>query len=87
MATFKVFHGKEKPLKAVGKNQSRLLEFAAKYPCWHSYATDKATLAAINGLEKRGSIVVDRNTKQFAIAYDQFKRLDRSPAFVYYFRN
>lgn len=73
MATFKVYHGTETPLVAVGKNQCRLLDFAASYPGWHSVADDKTTQRALNGLVKRGSLV--RNSfGQFAIAYSQYKQ-------------
>lgn len=73
MASLKIYHGKENPLIAIGKNQVRLLSFAAKYPSWHYHANDKATLRAINGLIARGSIVKNR-FGQFAIAYGQFKK-------------
>lgn len=72
MATFKVYHGAEKPLVARGKNQCRLLGFAARYPGWHSASDDRATQRALAGLAARGAIV--RNAHgQFAIAYGQYK--------------
>ena len=67
MNSLKIYHGAEKPYVAVGKNQSKTLEFAFKYPAWHSYGKDRATRAAINGLERRGSIVVDRAHGMFKI--------------------
>lgn len=60
-----IFHGKEKPLTAVGSNQVRLLEFAFKYPKWHSYYDNAANRKAVAGLLKRGSIVVNE--------FNQFK--------------
>ena len=68
MATFKVYHGAVKPLTAQGKNQVHLLHFLADYPQWHSHAQDRATLKAVDGLFKRGSI--KKNTHgQIKIAY------------------
>jgi hypothetical protein len=43
-----------------------MLQFAEKYRGWHSYASDKTTLRALNGLIKRGSIVINNN-QQFKI--------------------
>ena len=68
MSTLTIYTGHRKPLHAVGRNQCRLLEFA--HNCqgsWHTYATDRATLRAVNGLERRGSIVVDRESNLFRI--------------------
>ena len=69
MTTLKIYHGAAAPLTAGGKHQVRLLGFAERYPGWHSYANDRATLRAIAGLERRGSIIVSRDTRQFAIPY------------------
>lgn len=63
---FNIFHGSSKPLTAVGKHQVNMLQFAEKYRGWHSYASDKTTLKALNGLLKRGSIVINDN-HQFKI--------------------
>ena len=73
MQTFKAFCGAEKPLVARGKNQSRLLRFAAEYPGWHSHANDRATIRAVEGLHKSGAIVLNQHG-QFAIAYGQFMK-------------
>ena len=73
MAIFKVYYGAEKPLVAIGRNQVNLLQFAAAHPGWHSYQDDKATKQAINGLLRRGSIVLNKYN-QFAIAYGQFMK-------------
>ena len=72
MAVFKVYHGVEKPLVARGRNQCRLLGFAAAYPGWHSAGDDRATQRALDGLARRGAIVRNRHG-QFAIAYGQFR--------------
>jgi hypothetical protein len=63
---FNIFYGNSKPLTAVGKYQVNMLQFAEKYRGWHSYASDKTTLRALNGLIKRGSIVINNN-QQFKI--------------------
>jgi hypothetical protein len=63
-----IYHGTSKPLIAVGKYQVNMLQFAEKYQGWHSYANDKTTLRALNGLLKRGSIVIN-NHNQFRINY------------------
>jgi hypothetical protein len=60
-----IYHGTVTPFVAVGKNQCNMLEFAFKYPSWHSYTNDKITLKALNGLLKRGCIIVNQ--------YNQFK--------------
>jgi hypothetical protein len=60
-----IYHGTVTPFVAVGKNQCNMLEFAFKYPSWHSYTNDKQTLNALNGLLKRGCIIVNE--------YNQFK--------------
>lgn len=54
----KVYDGSARPKTAVGKNQCHLLEFATKYYGWHTFAKDRATLRAVEGLVRRGSIVV-----------------------------
>ena len=64
----RIFYGSEKgPLTARGSNQVNLLDFAFRYPTWHTYREDKPTLRAIQGLEARGSIIVNRQTKQFRV--------------------
>jgi hypothetical protein len=73
MGTFKVFYGAAKPLTAVGKHQVAMLEFAAEYPGWHSYYPNPQTLRALAGLERRGSVFVNRENTQFVIAYSQFR--------------
>lgn len=53
-----IWYGKAKPMVAIGKNQCNLLAFAEKYPCWHTFKNDRATIDAIRGLEKKGYIEV-----------------------------
>lgn len=54
-----IYHGTVTPFKAIGKNQCNLLDFAFKYQSWHSYSSDKVTQRAIEGLLKRGCIVLN----------------------------
>jgi hypothetical protein len=52
----------------MGRHQLRLLRFAIKYSQqWHTYGTDKATVKAINSLERMGLITVDRAMRQFKL--------------------
>jgi hypothetical protein len=61
-----IYHGKAKPLVAIGKNQVRLLQFAFDYPSWHYFNEDcRTTQKAIDGLLKRGSILLNE--------FNQFK--------------
>jgi len=60
-----IYHGTINPFIATGKNQCRLLEFAFKYPEWHSFNNDKPTARAIKSLADRGCIILNE--------YDQFK--------------
>ena len=60
--------GQSKPLVAVGEQQCKALQFAAKYPGWHSFNVKcRSTVRAIKGLVRRGSVVVVGD--QFHIAY------------------
>ncbi len=69
MATFTIFYGSSTPMKAVGKNQVRLLQFAEKYRGWHSYKEDRATLKALMALKEKGYLEVNMDTKQFQFKY------------------
>ncbi len=40
----------------IGKNMHHALVFALKYPGWHSYAKDQATVQAIKRLAGRGLV-------------------------------
>ncbi|MDE3023050.1 MAG: hypothetical protein KGI54_14575 [Pseudomonadota bacterium] len=74
MTTIKIYYGAEKPFTALGVNQCRLLSFAERYPSWHSYNKKcRATLRALEGLSRRGSIFWNKDSAQFCIAYDQYK--------------
>ena len=53
-----IYYGGAKPMIAIGKNQYNLLDFAFKYPQWHSFKNDKATIHAINRLHTKGYIEV-----------------------------
>lgn len=69
MATMKIYHGREKPYVAVGKHQCNLLDFAFRFPGWHVFAKDRTTRRAVDGLEKRGAIAVDRKFRMFCITH------------------
>ena len=43
MAKLTIWHGKSKPMLAVGVNQCRMLGFFNKYPGWHYIGKDRAT--------------------------------------------
>lgn len=53
-----IYHGHATPLVAVGANQCRLLDFAFKYPGWHSFKRDRATLRALSRLSDKGYLQV-----------------------------
>lgn len=69
-----IYYGASKPAVAVGVNQCHALEFCQRYAGWHSYKTDRATLRALKGLERRGHIEINQETKQF-----RFKRHEPTP--------
>jgi hypothetical protein len=58
MSTFTIYHGKATPIKAVGKNQCKLLSFAFNHKGWHTFKQDKATKAAVNALQAKGCLEV-----------------------------
>ncbi len=62
-----IYTGRTQPFTARGSNQINLLDFAYRFQSWHTYREDRPTLRAIEGLERRGSIIVNRQTKQFRI--------------------
>jgi hypothetical protein len=68
MNSLTIYHGSEKPIKAVGKNQAKMLDFAYRYQGWHSYSKDRPTLQALNGLLKKGFIEVNQ-FEQFRFTY------------------
>jgi len=65
MNSLTIYYGTEKPIKVIGKNQAKMLEFAYKYKGWHSYSSDKPTLQALKGLLAKGYIEVNQ--------FDQFR--------------
>ena len=65
MNSLTIYHGTTKPIKAIGKHQAKLLDFAYRYPCWHTYATDRNTLRALKALQAKGCLLVNE--------YQQFK--------------
>jgi len=67
----RIYTGRAQPFTARGSNQINLLDFAFKFQTWHTYKNDKPNLRAIEGLERRGSIIVNRQTQQFRINTDR----------------
>lgn len=43
----------------MGKNQKRLMLFALKYPGWHTYGKDAATVAAVEKLCEHGFLEIN----------------------------
>ena len=68
MTTLTIYCGLEKPIKAVGKHQVKLLGFAYKYKGWHSYSSDALTLKTVNRLINKGYIEVNE-FNQFRFSY------------------
>ena len=54
--------------KGLGPLQKSALEFAARYPGWHSFQNDSYTWRTIKSLEKRSLIEVDYRYEQFRLA-------------------
>ena len=65
MNSLTIYHGTTKPIKAVGKHQAKLLDFAYRYQQWHTYSTDRNTLRALKALQSKGCLLVNE--------YQQFK--------------
>lgn len=61
MTTFTVYDGSGVSKHAVGEHQCRLLAFAERYRDWHSFANDRTTCRAIDGLAKRGCIELNEH--------------------------
>lgn len=68
MNSLTIYYGASKPIKAIGKNQAKLLDFAYRYQSWHTYATDKNTLRAVKALQSKGCLVVNEY-QQFRFTY------------------
>lgn len=64
MQTLTIWHGRATPARAVGRHQCRMLDFALRFPGWHTMAPDRTTRRAAAGLARRGCI---------EIAGDQFR--------------
>lgn len=57
MTTMTIYYGKAQPIKAIGKHQCKLLDFAYKYKGWHTFNTkDKDTKRAVFGLQRKGCL-------------------------------
>lgn len=70
MNSLTIYYGNEKPIKAIGKNQVKILDFAYRYRGWHSYSKDRATLRALEGLLAKGYLEVNQ-FEQFRFTYPQ----------------
>ena len=57
MAKLTIWHGKSKPMIAVGVNQCCMLGFFNKYPGWHYIGKDRATKNAVFGLYRKGYLM------------------------------
>ena len=66
---YTIWHGKAKPIVAIGVNQVKLLRFAEKFQGWHSFKNDRATMQAIAGLERKGCLEVDEINQMFKFKY------------------
>ena len=51
-----IYDGHKTPMIAIGKNQCNLLEFAYKYPGWHTF--HKSAKNAIKRLQEKGYLEV-----------------------------
>jgi hypothetical protein len=72
MNSFTIYHGTSTPIKARGKHQVKLLDFAYRYKGWHSYATDKTTIRAVDALVKKGYLIINEHN-QFKFIYPSTK--------------
>jgi hypothetical protein len=45
----------------MGKNMKHAFEFATKYPGWHYFARDRATINAIHSLYRRGLVQIKQH--------------------------
>lgn len=70
MATLTIWHGREKPMRAIGRNQCRLLQFAESYRGWHSAAKDRATQSAMRALSSKGYLETNE-FGQFRFTYPE----------------
>jgi len=68
MTTLTIYHGSVKPIKATGKHQVKLLDFAYRYKGWHTYSTDSNTMRAIQALNAKGCLLLNQ-FGQFCFTY------------------
>lgn len=50
----------------LGKNMKHALAFARKYPGWHTFAKDRATIGAVTRLQTLGLVKINEH-HQFSI--------------------
>jgi hypothetical protein len=70
MATLTIWHGREKPIRAVGRHQVNLLGFAEKFRGWHYAADDRDTQRALAALAKKGCLELN-HSGQFRFTYPE----------------
>lgn len=68
MNTMTIYHGSIKPIKATGKHQVKLLDFAYRYKGWHTHSTDHNTMRAIQALNAKGCLELNQ-FGQFRFTY------------------
>jgi hypothetical protein len=68
MATLTIWHGREKPIRAVGRHQVNLLGFAERFRGWHSAAPDRCTQRALAALVRKGCLELNP-AGQFRFTY------------------
>lgn len=68
MNSLTIYHGTTTPIKAIGKHQVKLLDFAYRYPQWHTYSTDRNTLRALKSLQSKCCLLVNEYN-QFRFTY------------------
>ena len=56
--TLTIYCGASAPIKAVGVNQCRLLDFAVVYRGWHTMRNCRATKRAVLALQRKGCLEV-----------------------------
>lgn len=68
MNSLTIYYGTTKPIKAIGKHQVKLLDFAYRYKGWHTFATDSNTMRAIQALNAKGCLELNQ-FGQFRFTY------------------
>ena len=70
MTQFFIYHGKQKPMVATGKNQVLCLQFAEKYRGWHTFTiNNRATKNAVMSLANKGYLEISKISNQFRFTY------------------